>query len=743
MRKGRFIKHRFAKLISKLFAFLVISVFLASEVFSASQSEAGKAGTPLTVGVPVDRCPVFYLDDDGEVTGIGADLIVAVGQEAGYQVTFKRLKEANLKEALDNQEYDIIMPFGSAIPSAKGASSIVSDNFLQTPFTLVTKGDGKLPPMNELKVGMLKSLGGGAETVKQLYPGMEIVFYKTMPECVKALREGKVNALLHNSYVWSYVLQKPSYSDLTVQPSAMFSMDFRAGTLDTEKGREIIGHINAGIAALPDTRRQAIILDHTSRKLYKYDFSDYLYEYGLLLLLGAVLLVAIVLIAAMRVRVMRIEQEEKMRQLIDRDPLTGVLSMHGFRKRVEELLRDNPDTTYLLSYNNIKNFKYINDSLGKEAGDDLLRFWAHKSLEVLKDDEAMGRIEGDHFAVLRKSGGDAKMRKDEADVFEPIRNYFIDRGKGKRVQICSGIYVVTPGDHQNIDVDHMLDFARVAEKRVKENKKDGYEFYNPEQWERGKRTADIISHLPVAIKDGEIQVWYQPQVDYSSGKITGAEALCIWNHSLLGWLSPAEFIPVLEEAGLIYELDCFVWERVCQDLNRWNDQGVQRSVSVNLARCDIQEERNIPGHFYDLIRKYEIEPKQLRIEITETAYTEDPELLKKTTKKLREFGFHVEMDDFGSGYSSLSMLKEVMLDRIKLDFHFLTSVGDLEKGRIIVSYIIKMVRSLGMEIIAEGVENPAQADFLKEQGCSDMQGFYFYKPMPVQKFEELGDIFTV
>ena len=283
----------------------------------------------------------------------------------------------------------------------------------------------------------------------------------------------------------------------------------------------------------------------------------------------------------------------------------------------------------------------------------------------------------------------------------------------------------------------MLDCARVAEKRLRKTRKDGYEFYNPDQWEKGKLSADIVSRLPLALQSGEIKVWYQPQVNFDTGRITGLEALCRWDHSKLGWLLPAEFIPALEESGLIYDLDCFVWDKVCQDLSRWNERGIRLSASVNLARNDIQEDGNIPGHFYDLIESYGLSPDQLRIEITETAYVEDPALLIGTTVKLRELGFAVEMDDFGSGYSSLHMLKEVPVDRIKMDLHFLTGTGDVEKGRVIVSQVIQMVELLGMDLIAEGVEIIDQARFLQSQGCPEMQGFYFYKPMPVEELESI------
>ena len=721
------------KVVAALLCAVVALSCAAVPALAAPEGEGGGATDALTVGVPTDRCPVFYRDvNTGEIVGIGVDLMRVAAGEAGYDVTFESIDDATLKDALDNSAYDVVMPFGSAIDSASGRPSVVSDNLIQTPFTLVTKTGIAPPQLDGLTVGMLGSLGGAAETVHQLYPGIEIVLYETMPQGVQALRTGEVDALLHNSYVWSYVLQKPSYSDLMVQPLSMFSMDFRAGALDTDAGRATIERLNEGIAALTETQRQAIVLDYTSRRLYQYDIADYLYEYGAMMVLGALLVVAVVVIVVQRQRAYRMKQEEKLRWAADHDPLTGVYSRDGFRKRVEELLRAHPDIPYLLSYNNIRDFKFVNDSLGMAAGDDLLRFWTRKSLEALSDEEAIGRIGDDHFAVLRRMGGDALMQQDEREVFEPTRNFFIDQGKDVRVQLCSGVYALTPEDYRQIDIDHMLDLARMAEKRVRHSHKEGYGFYNLDQWERGKRVADIAAHLPVAIQTGELQVWYQPQVNYATGEITGMEALCRWNHARWGWLSPAEFIPALEDSGHIHDLDCFVWERVCQDLQRWNEQGLRRSASVNVSRLDIEAGRNIAGHFSDLVQAHGLEADQLRIEITETAFTEDSALLIAVTAELRERGFQVEMDDFGSGYSSLHMLKEVQVDRIKLDLGLLSEAGDLERGRVIVGHIIQMVNDLGLGLIAEGVETAAQADFLLASGCPEMQGYHFYKPMPAE-----------
>ncbi|MBR2085606.1 MAG: EAL domain-containing protein, partial [Oscillospiraceae bacterium] len=223
-------------------------------------------------------------------------------------------------------------------------------------------------------------------------------------------------------------------------------------------------------------------------------------------------------------------------------------------------------------------------------------------------------------------------------------------------------------------------------------------------------------------------------------RITGAEALCRWNHAERGWIPPSKFIPALEEAGMIYDLDCFVWEQVCRDLHRWKEAGKILTASVNLSRADFSKNQDLPAFFRDLIRQYALSPEQLHLEITETAYVDSPDLLIPNSKQFREYGFQVEMDDFGSGYSSLNMLKEVQVDRIKLDLHFLTETGDPEKGRIIVQHMILMAQALGMSLIAEGVEREEQAQFLHKHGCKEMQGYFYYKPMASDAYERLNGI---
>ena len=720
------------------FIIFVLTIFVVCFSLASNSVKAEDNKEELIVGVPINRCPMFYVDNNSdEVIGIGIDLMKIAAENAGYKVSFTIIKEATIKDALDSDFYDVVMPFGSAVKSSKGKTSIVTENLFETPFTLVTNGNVNTPSFNELHVGMLKSLAGVVETVKQMYPGMEITLYETMDDSVKELRSGKIDALLNNSYIWSYVLQKPSYKDLKVLPEEMFSMDFKVGTIDTEKGRIIIERLNDGIAKISETQKRAIILDYTSRKLYQYDFSDYMYKYGIYILLITLLIVSLIVVAIMVNHFIRLEHKKKIKMLVNQDMLTGVLSLEGFRKKAEELITNNQDISYLLIYSNIKNFKYINDILGKSSGDELLCFLAKSVRDHISDVEAIGRVNADRFVILYRNLGSEKLFYEYDKKFEPVRNFFIDRGHNNRVLLCYGVYVLTKEDYHNVNVDRMIDYAHLAEKKLRAVQNEGYEFYNNEQWERGKQVAEIINNFPIAIKNGAIQVWYQPQIDYEKGIITGAEALSRWNHEKLGFILPDRFISILEETGLIYDLDCYVWDKVCQDLKKWNDLGYHQFVSVNVSRCDIKEDNDLSVIFLNLIKKYDLTPDQLRIEITESAFVEMYDILINTTVKLRQLGFQVEMDDFGSGYSSLNMLKELPVDRVKLDLRFLTSTGDIERSHIIISSIIKMLKQLKIKVIAEGVETKEQADYLLNEGCAEMQGFYFSKPIPEDAFSKL------
>jgi signal transduction histidine kinase/AmiR/NasT family two-component response regulator/ABC-type amino acid transport substrate-binding protein len=252
-------------------------------------------GEKLVVGVPGNRCPMFYKDEKtGKIVGIGTDLMRKAAINAGYDPEFIFIKEKNLKAALDSDKYDIIMPFAGQITSTSGKESLISDSLFQTPFTLVTLQDRMPGNYTNMRIGMLKSQLGVAETVNKLYPGEKIYFYSSMDKAVKALRKEKIDGILNNSYIWSCVLQKPSYSDLYPMPTVAFSMNFCVGTLDTAKGKAIISRLNSGMADITEGQKQAVILDYSYRDLYKDDIFDMFYVYRYIIILSTIIILLLI-----------------------------------------------------------------------------------------------------------------------------------------------------------------------------------------------------------------------------------------------------------------------------------------------------------------------------------------------------------------------------------------------------------------------------------------------------------------
>lgn len=424
------------------------------------------------------------------------------------------------------------------------------------------------------------------------------------------------------------------------------------------------------------------------------------------------------------------------------DELTGCLNKQGFFSWVKKKLKKHPERQYVVCYSDISNLGYVNSTSGYEIGNQLLRRWAAYMKESLAEDETFARISGDCFATfLRMDNAGRKQEIEELyeKVSKQVNDYFQQFDRHFYVNIYTGIYMITQKDLLDFSVERMLNSAAIAQKNAKDTGGNKISYFNNDQWERRWRNIAIKQHLSSAIEDGEIEAWIQPQYDYQANKIIGAEVLCRWNSSFMGKISPAEFIPVLEESGQVFELDLFMWEQACKFMRKCLDkEGCELvPLSVNISRRDIMEE-NLGDCLQSLLKKYDLSPEVLRLEITESAYMKEPEKLIERVQELQNMGFIIEMDDFGSGYSSLNMLKEVPVDILKMDLHFLAHNGQGRRGGgNIISSVIRLAQGLNIAVIAEGVETMEQSDLLKNMGCFMMQGYYFAKPMPMKSFEEL------
>lgn len=376
-------------------------------------------------------------------------------------------------------------------------------------------------------------------------------------------------------------------------------------------------------------------------------------------------------------------------------------------------------------------------------GDHLIRHWAAAIKNDLKKGEIIGRVSVDNIIVLSYYDREEELYERIRKRTASVEGFLREREKGYDVEIVIGVYLVTEEEKEEPKISHMLDCANVAQKSVKKLNGSQIVFYSKKMWEKQVREQEIRQHLKSAMVHGEITVWFQPQYDYRKQKFIGAEALARWNHPELGTISPAEFIPILEKSGLIYEFDQYIWEEACKHLRCWMDKYGEKLnlvLSVNVSRLDIYA-----ADFYErleqILDKYKIPHHLLWLEITENAYVDEPEQLIEAVKRLQNMGFIVEMDDFGSGYSSLNMLKDVNINILKMDMRFLDDRENGFRGGMILNSIMQMSQWLKLPVIAEGVETREQADFLKNMGCAMMQGYYFSRPLPTEQFEQMLPVF--
>ncbi len=427
----------------------------------------------------------------------------------------------------------------------------------------------------------------------------------------------------------------------------------------------------------------------------------------------------------------RLRETSSITNTFQRDRLTGMWNREAFFEKAEWNIKRKPDGYFVLCCMDIDNFKIINDQYGTEKGDSVLR---NLAMKIQADCDAhggiCGRISADNFVVLYpRSAVDSGAVDISADS--------VSEGEGLPfpITLSIGFYVI---DDKSLKVSAMYDRAHIAQAAVKGR----YDVHVSKYGEDMRRTLlarqEIVGSMNSALTSGQFEAWFQPQYNHSTGALIGAEALARWRHPVRGMISPNDFIPIFERNGFIYELDRYIWEQALIYLRKWTDEGRDPlPVSVNISRYDLFRS-NLASTFTELLDKYGLPAELLRLEITESAFAESTKQVVKIVRELIDRGFTVEIDDFGSGYSSLNTLKDVPAHIIKLDMHFLENSDNSGRGGNILESVVRMSKWLGMAVIAEGVEDENQAEFLQSIGCYYMQGNYYSMPLPASEYEALA-----
>ena len=432
----------------------------------------------------------------------------------------------------------------------------------------------------------------------------------------------------------------------------------------------------------------------------------------------------------------RKKMEVKLDRLAHFDDVTQLHNRHFFNERLEAVIARSQqfDERTVLMFIDLDNFKTVNDTLGHDIGDELLRLVSRRLAETLRYGDVISRIGGDEFAIILENVSQTSVAtlvadKCLAELAQPIEI------SGHEIHIGASIGIsVFPDDAESMH--ELLKYADTAMYYAKNNGKNGYRLFTNSMQEDARKRFTIDNNLRRALERGEFVLHYQPQFDLRSGAITGAEALIRWVHPELGLISPADFIPVAEDTGMIVRIGEWVLQEACDELRTWHDEGFLTRMSVNLSGRQLQEE-NLVAAVLDSVEGSGIDARWLELELTESMLMDASASVLEKLHALKRAGVQLAIDDFGTGYSSMSYLKTFPVSSLKLDRSFIRDLPASSQDAAITKAIIAMAQSLNMETVAEGIETREQGDFLRAHGCDKAQGFYFSKPLPSPQMREL------
>ena len=417
-------------------------------------------------------------------------------------------------------------------------------------------------------------------------------------------------------------------------------------------------------------------------------------------------------------------------QNTERDELTGLLNKEFFYRYSELFKLHHPSAQMDALILDVNNFHLINEIQGRAFGDEVLskigsRIIAH----VAKTGGVAGRGYADMFMLYLPSGTDYE------ELHQSVESDLTSGLIGPQVHLRFGVY---EGADKTLPMERCFDRAKMAADLIRDNYNQGISLYDDDLHARDLQNQRLIDDIQKAIDERQFLVYYQPKYEITGEVpvLKSAEALIRWKHPELGMISPGIFIPLFEKNGLIQRLDRFVWKEAAEQMRRWKEQfGIVLPISVNVSRIDMYAADFVP-YLRQLMQDNDLRPEDYFLEITESAYTENSDQLIQTVLELREFGFRIEMDDFGSGYSSLNMLAEMPIDVLKLDMRFIRNLHNSDRNARMVELMLDIARRLEVIAVAEGVETQEQMEDLKRMGCQRIQGYLFSGPVPPEVFED-------
>ncbi len=686
---------------------------------------------PVRVGYRMDYLPYCDLDPaTGEFSGALKEYFTYTAAKL-KNVAFEikpvaySSTEAALN-ALKNGEIDCVFPVGMSIHDAENMGLITTSPLMKTEmYAIMKNADRKgILLQQEMRAAVVRGDINTEALIRDNFPTWKIVHFSSAEKCFQAVRGGEADYCLVANY---RLFKMRSLQNQYNLPSIATGKNMNLSFALKRGSDSLYSILNKTIGLIPSADMEA--------ELLRYSYTDdgssitaFVKENSgsVIFVLTTVFVLIIVLLLQSLKNARRANEGKQLISATEIDPLTALYNKEYFYEYAGRMYREEQDRPMDAIVLDVEQFHSVNALNGREFGDFILRLLGGEIRSFLSERKGIAsRFDADHFNIY------CEHMEEYQHLFDRFQNKLNELAGNANIRFFMGVMPWQSG----LEPSPQFDRAWSACNNARRNHEARLVVYNQELHEKELMNQRLLNDLNRAVKDREFEVYYQPKYDVQGSKPTlcSAEALVRWNHPDLGLITPDRFISLLERDGQISRVDHYVWEEAAKQIARWQDQyGITVPVSVNLSRLDVLDPA-LENTLEELVQKNKLDRRSLKLEVTESVYNGNSDHLVSLVERLRDKGFEIEMDDFGTKFSSLNMLSSMRVDVLKMDKAFIQNMKD-DKAIHLVRLILDIAKSLKVPVVAEGVETESQMLLLKELGCALEQGYYFAQPMPPEAF---------
>lgn len=721
--------------------------YSAQASFSKKELAFLQNADPVRVCVSDASYPLLEFNKiTGTVSGIVADVFTDLSAETGLQFVYQYAGSYDdALELVSSGACDILACFPYETRTAEDYGILPTDPYLTLQLVRITK-PGEINPAP--LVGMLADCAGYDDVANN--PNARYRFYNSPAACFEALRKGEVDEIIVTTTAAGYYLAQTRYTQLIRTPLQGVTSNISIGVSEQYDAADLLhSALDKALSSVTDARINQYALENTIKSSGSLEaMINRLPTTTALIIILVLFLLLLLLILFFRAFVHQSRQAEvlsadakkkaelareaaeRINELLVMDERTGLYNETGFALTARRSIDNDPNARWFILDFDIDDFSHYNATYGFARGDEVLRLLSDSIKSALcESGELCARFYADHFVCLLHADSIDEVRRRAMTLNTALR-----RADGIHPLLLN--YGIYPIDDVALPISAMCDRAQAAKRTVKGNYESIIGVFDEHVHQQQLADAMLISRMQTGLENEEFIAYYQPKYDIQTEQISGAEALVRWRHGD-ELIMPGRFIGLFEKNGLISKLDFYMLDAVCRRLRAQLDAGLDaRPISLNFSRNHLYDPTFLT-HLADVVARSQVPPRLLVIEFTEYACLENGHDLIRVIDGVHAMGMQVSIDDFGSGYSSLNMLKDMNFDEVKLDRGFLSPSADVERGQTVIQAVLALSRELHLSTVAEGVETREQLDFLRQSGCDHAQGYYFSRPVPAEEYDRL------